>query len=423
MFKKFLTSIASVFLVLCIYSQNVYAMQIENGVTFRTDFQTESLVITEEPMDVQAISGKTAAFEIKAEGTGLTYQWWWRSSSASTEWMKYEVGKSARLEIVPDGGWDGYQFRCVVTDQRGRQETSEPGTVKMGPVITEEPMDVQAISGETAVFEIKAEGTGLTYQWWWRSSSASTEWMKYEVGKSARLEIVPDGGWDGYQFRCVVTDQRGRQETSEPGTVRILKSINPSINISCDIDTGKEEKIIAEGSNFTLEASTENSISIQWQSSSDGSTFSDIAGENGPFYTYTNSPAPLEDQTVYYRAVATSSTGNTAVSNVIEVLLLSEDELPIRPQSDLMGSNSVENSESETVSETQAVGAGAADSENADEVEDKSVSGVENNDTGLAKDLTSENNTETQTEKETGSEPEAESETQDMTADVSAEAQ
>ena len=333
MFKKFLTSIASVFLVLCIYSQNVYAMQIENGVTFRTDFQTESLVITEEPMDVQAISGKTAAFEIKAEGTGLTYQWWWRSSSASTEWMKYEVGKSARLEIVPDGGWDGYQFRCVVTDQRGRQETSEPGTV------------------------------------------------------------------------------------------RILKSINPSINISCDIDTGKEEKIIAEGSNFTLEASTENSISIQWQSSSDGSTFSDIAGENGPFYTYTNSPAPLEDQTVYYRAVATSSTGNTAVSNVIEVLLLSEDELPIRPQSDLMGSNSVENSESETVSETQAVGAGAADSENADEVEDKSVSGVENNDTGLAKDLTSENNTETQTEKETGSEPEAESETQDMTADVSAEAQ
>ena len=204
-----------------------------------------------------------------------------------------------------------------------------------------------------------------------------------------------------------------------------MKSINPSINISCDIDTGKEEKIIAEGSSFTLEASTENSTSIQWQSSSDGSTFSNIAGENGPSYTYTNSPAPSEDQTVYYRAVATSSTGNTAVSNVIEVLLLSEDELPIRPQSNSVESKVAENPESETVSETQAAGTGAPDSETADKVEDKSVSGVENNDTGLAKDFTSENNTETQTEKETGSEPEeeTESETQDMTADVSAEAQ
>ena len=247
--------------------------------------------------------------------------------------------------------------------------------------------------------------------------------MKYEAGKSARLEIVPDGSWDGYQFKCVVTDRKGRQATSKPGTVRILKSINPSINISCDIDTGKEEKIIVEGSSFTLEASTENSTSIQWQSSSDGSTFSNIAGENGPSYTYTNSPAPSEDQTVYYRAVATSSTGDTAVSNVIEVLLLSEDELPIRPQSNSVESKVAENPESETVSETQAAGTGAADSETADKVEDKSDSGVENNGTGLAEDFTSENNTETQTEKETGSEPETESETQDMTADVSAEAQ
>ena len=190
----------------------------------------------------------------------------------------------------------------------------------------------------------------------------------------------------------------------------------PSISL-----TNVGDDHVADGQSFTLQAVTDNAASIQWQTSTDGYNFEDISGETGESYTYTNFPAPSEDQTVYYRAVATSSTGNTAVSNVIEVLLLSEDELPIRPQSILMGSNSVENSESETVSETQAAGTGAAGSETADEVEDKSVSGVENNDTGLAKDFTSENNKETQTEKETGSEPEAESETQDMTADASAE--
>ena len=203
-----------------------------------------------------------------------------------------------------------------------------------------------------------------------QGNSTSTEWMKYEAGKSARLEIVPEERWDGYQFRCVVTDRKGRQATSESGTVRILKSINPSISISCDIDTGKENIIIAEASSFTLEASTENSIFIQWQSSLDGSTFSDIAVENRTSYTYTNFPAPSEDQTVYYRAIATSSTGNTAVSNVIEVLLLSEDELPIRPQSDSVESKVAENSELETVSDAPATETEAADSETVDEVED-----------------------------------------------------
>ena len=172
-----------------------------------------------------------------------------------------------------------------------------------------------------------------------------------------------------------------------------------------------------------MQTVTDNVVSIQWQTSIDGYNFEDISGETGESFTYTNSPAPSENQTVYYRAVATSSTGNTAVSNVIEILLLSEDELPIRPQSDLMGSNSVDNSELETVSEIRAAGTGVADSETADKVEDKSDSNVENNDTGLAKDFTSENNTKTQTEKETGLEPEAESETQDMTADVSEEVQ
>ena len=218
------------------------------------------------------------------------------------------------------------------------------------------------------------------------------------------------------KYRCVISNDFDEKISDVVGLTQI--EVIPSISLT---NSGNDH--VADGQSFTLQAVTDNAASIQWQTSTDGSNFEDISGETGESFTYTNSPAPSENQTVYYRAVATSSTGNTAVSNVIEVLLLSEDELPIRPQSDLMGSNSVDNSELETVSETQAAGTGAADSETADKMEDKSVSSAENNDTGLAEDFTSENNTETQTEKETGSEPKAESETQDMTADVSAEAQ
>ena len=218
------------------------------------------------------------------------------------------------------------------------------------------------------------------------------------------------------KYRCVISNDYEEKTSNVVGLTQI--EVIPGISLTI---SGNDH--VADGQSFTLQAVTDNAVSIQWQTSTDGSNFEDISGETGESFTYTNSPAPSEDQTVYYRAVATSSTGNTAVSNVIEVLLLSEDELPIRPQSNSVESKVAENPESETVSETQAAGTGAPDSETADKVEDKSDSGVENNGTGLAEDFTSENNTETQTEKGTGSEPETESETQDMTADVSAEAQ
>ena len=54
-------------------------MQINNGEAFQTDSKDDGPAITEEPADVQVVSGKAAVFEIKAEGTGLTYQWWRRN--------------------------------------------------------------------------------------------------------------------------------------------------------------------------------------------------------------------------------------------------------------------------------------------------------------------------------------------------------
>ncbi|MGO5207893.1 hypothetical protein ACTQ5A_11480, partial [Bacillota bacterium LCP21S3_F9] len=256
----------------------------------------------------------------------------------------------------------------------------------------------------------------LKYQW--QCSYNETSWFNTALPgyDTDTLRPVVNADNVSRKYRCVISNDYEEKISDAVGLTQI--EVIPSISLT---NSGNDH--VADGQSFTLQTVTDNVVSIQWQTSIDGYNFEDISGETGESFTYTNSPAPSEDQTVYYRAVATSSTGNTAVSNVIEVLLLSEDELPIRPQSDLMGSSSVENPELETVSETQAAGTGATDSETADKVEDKSVSGVENNGTGLAEDFTSENNTETQPEKETGSEPEAESETQDMTADASEEAQ
>ena len=309
------------------------------------------------------------------------------------------------------------KYRCIVSGNEGTVTSGVAGMTRGTPIkVIEQPKDQCGIQGSTVEFHVKVSGSNLKYQW--QCSYDGQDWINTNLPgyDTDTLQVTVNDDSLKCKYRCVISNDYEEKTSDVVGLTQI--EVIPSISLT---NSGNDH--VADGQSFTLQAVTDNAASIQWQTSTDGSNFEDISGETGESFTYTNSPAPSEDQTVYYRAVATSSTGNTAVSNVIEVLLLSEDELPIRPQSNSVESKVAENPESETVSETQAAGTGATDSETADKVEDKSDSGVENNDTGLAKDFTSENNKEMQTEKETESEPEAESETQDMTADVSAEAQ
>ena len=347
----------------------------------------------------------------------MKYQW--QCIYDRGEWFDTRIPgyntDTLRVSVNDDGLMRKY--RCVVKG-KGGFATSAVVSLKEGKAvtITEQPEDQTGERGSTVEFHIKATGTDVKYQW--QCSYDGQDWINTNLPgyDTDTLQVTVNDDSLKCKYRCVISNDFDEKISDVVGLTQI--EVIPSISLT---NSGNDH--VADGQSFTLQAVTDNVASIQWQTSTDGSNFEDISGETGESFTYTNSPAPSEDQTVYYRAVATSSTGNTAVSNVIEVLLLSEDELPIRPQSNSVESKVAENPESETVSETQAAGTGATDSETADKVEDKSDSGVENNGTGLAKDLTSENNTETQTEKETGSEPETESETQDMTADVSAEAQ
>ena len=373
--------------------------------------------VTEQPKDQQGVWGSKVQFHVKASGSNLKYQWQYRYDGE--EWRNTAMTGNDTDTLTVDVNTDRTQrkYRCIVTGDGGSVISAIVGLTGVRPTeVTEQPKDQQGLWGSIVQFHVGASGNNLKYQW--QCSHDGQDWINTNLpgyDTDTLLVTVNDDSLK-CKYRCVISNDFDEKISDVVGLTQI--EVIPSISLT---NSGNDH--VADGQSFTLQAVTDNAVSIQWQTSTDGSNFEDISGETGESFTYTNSPAPSEDQTVYYRAVATSSTGNTAVSNVIEVLLLSEDELPIRPQSNSVESKVAENPESETVSETQAAGTGATDSEAADKVEDKSVSGVENNGTGLAEDFTSENNTETQTEKEKGSEPEAESETQDMTADVSEEAQ
>lgn len=86
--------------------------------------------------------------------------------------------------------------------------------------ILEQPTDQSGAAGETAVFTVKAQGVGLTYQWYYRTGSTSDWYQSTFAGYDTDTQPVEIQSWrDGHQYRCVITDAYGNTVTSDYGTI------------------------------------------------------------------------------------------------------------------------------------------------------------------------------------------------------------
>ncbi|MBQ2478176.1 MAG: hypothetical protein II510_01705, partial [Erysipelotrichales bacterium] len=85
------------------------------------------------PKSQTVAAGTPVSFKVAASGTGLTYQWYYRTSATGT-WQKstaacattntYSLAASSVTKAR-----SGYQYRCVVTDGNGQSVTSSAATL------------------------------------------------------------------------------------------------------------------------------------------------------------------------------------------------------------------------------------------------------------------------------------------------------
>ena len=186
-------------------------------------------VITSQPEDFTGISGEKAVFEVKAEGTNLTYQWQycnegsnvWRNSS-----MEGSTTSAISVEIASYR--DGQKYRCVVTGGAGHSVTSDAAAIIVGlgegaPQITGQPENYAGSVGDTAVFEVKASGTNLTYQWQYCNADSSV-WRasSMEGSTTASVSVPVTAGRDGQKYRCVITSGNGRTAITETAVMTVV---------------------------------------------------------------------------------------------------------------------------------------------------------------------------------------------------------
>jgi len=175
-------------------------------------------------------------------------------------------------------------------------------------VITTQPSNAQVcVGGTDPTLSATATGDNLTYQWFSNTTNSNTGGTSLGSANGAQTSnLTASAATTGTTYyHCVVSGTCG-SVTSNTSEVQISP-----LSVAGTITASSTE--ICDGGSTSLSLSG-NTGTIQWQSSTDNSTWADITGE-----TQTSLTTPSASSSVYYRTNVTSGACSSVQSNVIQI--------------------------------------------------------------------------------------------------------
>ena len=271
---------------------------------FVQEISAEGITIKTQPKDVVTKKGETVEFSVIAEGTGLTYQWQYRTS-ATTKWKNFASATKPSIKKVT-GDWDGWQVKCTIKDKAGNSLDSDIANImfKEGLLITKQPEDVETEKGATVEFSVEAEGTGLTYQWQYRTGSTGN-WRNFASATSAKIQKVV-GNWDGWQVRCLVKDRSGQSMLTRIATIKFVEK---KLEITEQPTNVKVQP--GETAKFSVKVNKEKAT-YQWETC--GAYQSEFVSVKDATESSYSVKADAKNNGQVFRCVITDSDGNTVTS-------------------------------------------------------------------------------------------------------------
>ena len=135
------------------------------------------------------------------------------------------------------------------------------------PKITAQPQNTNASSGMYASFTVGTNDAGATYQWQWLVNGGWAN-CPHDGSKTATLSVFCGTLELAAQYRCRVVFSDGSVETSSVAQI--------SSSVAFEIVKQPESMFVAAtGDPFSFTVETNDSgATYKWQTSSDGSTFS-----------------------------------------------------------------------------------------------------------------------------------------------------
>lgn len=157
--------------------------------------------ILSEPVETVADAGASAILAVSAVGGGrLTYQW---ERERGGRWSSLAGVDGASLVLNGLRPSDAGGYRVTVGNARGGVTTGGAIlSVREVDIIQQQPVSVRTNPGDTAVFNVTANGTNLAYQW-------RKDGREIAGATSARLKISSVSASDGGSYDAVVTHAYG----------------------------------------------------------------------------------------------------------------------------------------------------------------------------------------------------------------------
>jgi hypothetical protein len=240
------------------------------------------------------------------------------------------VSIEVKLPKNPTASTRTYDFQLVVSGSHGASTAAPVAVVERAsaaastlPSIKTQPASRSAIAGSTVTFTAAAAGAASVQ--WEVSTAVGGGWSEIAGATDDSYSFVAALGESGYQYRALFSGH-GHSTVSRAATLTVSPSGSgnaaqggqgvvsgadaseaPIVTLQ-PLDDGVVTQTTAT---FTAQASGAPTPSVQWQRSTDGSTWVDIAGATSTTYSFT----PTVGENGYqYRAVFTNSAGTATTS-------------------------------------------------------------------------------------------------------------
>jgi hypothetical protein len=240
--------------------------------------------------------------------TNFTGNIQWQSSTNNSTWNNIN-GAIASTYTTPAISATSY-YKAVVTSGTCAAATSATITITLNTVlaITTHPASTAqniCLNGTASPLSVIATGSGLTYQWYSNSTASTTGSTLIPNATSATFNPDTTSATALYYY-CEVTGACSSLTSSISGLITIIPS---SVAGTPTVSSNS----ICAGATTDLTLTGYTGI-IQWQSSTNNSTWNNINGASADTYT----TASLST-TTYYKAIVTNSSCTAAISSIITV--------------------------------------------------------------------------------------------------------
>jgi hypothetical protein len=279
-------------------------------------------VVTNNPIGKVVDAGATVALSVAASGTPTpTVQW--QTSTDGVNWTNISGATSTTYSFTAAGSMSGSQFHAVFTNSIGTATTNPATlTVYSPPTITTNPVSQSAAVGSQVSFTAAAAGTPAPAVQWQLSTNGTT-WSNISGATSTSYTVTVAATMSGYQYQAVFVNSHGLLSVTTAATLTVK---SPPV-----VKTSPASQSVTAGATvtFTAAATGTPAPTVQWQSSANGTTWSNIAGAISSTYSFTATTAASGTQ---YRAVYTNSLG-TATTTAAKISVNAAPAVTANPTS------------------------------------------------------------------------------------------